>query len=215
MPIDSSEMDVGTQADIVDLVPVELAVGRVAAEVLQEEPEVPRHQEAVELHAGAQREVEVSSPDAAPPRAGRAAAPTARTRTAMPIFPNVMSGFLSAWLLHPVQERLEQLAELVGALDDGAVGGVGQDGQLGIADALVEDAGHRRGRAGIALADDDERGARDGADPLAEIRPGDGPDGRGVAPGAGVQEHLAHAVDDRLLGLPDRRGGPDLHRAPD
>src|SRR2546425_5307564 len=105
MPIDSSEMDVGAQADIVDLVPVELAVGRVAAEVLQEEPEVPRHQEAVELHAGAQREVEVSSPGAAPPRAGRAAAPTARTRTAMPIFPNVMSGFLSAWLLHPVQER--------------------------------------------------------------------------------------------------------------
>src|SRR5438132_6162610 len=53
-----SEMEVRAEPDVLDLLPVELAVGRAAVEVLDQELHVPRGQHAVELHAGARREID-------------------------------------------------------------------------------------------------------------------------------------------------------------
>src|SRR5205807_2704611 len=55
-----SEMEVRAEPDVLDLLPVELAVGRAAVEVLDQELHVPRGQHAVELHAGARREIRVA-----------------------------------------------------------------------------------------------------------------------------------------------------------
>src|SRR6266404_1644319 len=53
-----SEMEVRAEPDVLDLLPVELAVGRAALEVLDQELHVPRGQHAVELHAGPRREID-------------------------------------------------------------------------------------------------------------------------------------------------------------
>ena len=49
----SSEMEVRAQPDVIDLLLVELAVRRVAAEVLEQQLEIARHQHAIELDAPA------------------------------------------------------------------------------------------------------------------------------------------------------------------
>src|SRR2546422_10116778 len=51
-------MEVRAEPEVLDLLPVELAVGRAAPEVLDQELHVPRGQHAVELHAGARREID-------------------------------------------------------------------------------------------------------------------------------------------------------------
>src|SRR5260370_20288379 len=57
-PVLPSEMEVRAEPDVLDLLPVELAVGRAALEVLDQELHVPRGQHAVELHAGPRREID-------------------------------------------------------------------------------------------------------------------------------------------------------------
>src|SRR2546430_3347739 len=52
-----SEVEVGAEADVFDLALEELAVGRVAKEVLEEDLHLARGQHAVELHAGPHGEV--------------------------------------------------------------------------------------------------------------------------------------------------------------
>src|ERR1044072_8361318 len=55
--MESSEVEVGAEADGFDLVLVELAVGRAAQEVLEQELHLAGGQHAVDLHAGPEREI--------------------------------------------------------------------------------------------------------------------------------------------------------------
>jgi hypothetical protein len=59
--------------------------------------------------------------------------------------------------------------ESLGVFDDGAVHRVGDVEQLRARDALVDDAGHGGRRAGILLADHDERRTADAADALRQV----------------------------------------------
>ena len=96
-------MEVEAEADVLDLLGEELAVGGVPAVVLQEQLEVAAGQDAVELHAGTHREVDVpvgllalldvDAQDRPPPRgtrrpSRRRSAEARRWRRAAPRAPN-------------------------------------------------------------------------------------------------------------------------------
>src|SRR6266481_6396070 len=79
------------------------------------------------------------------------------------------------------EEPKKSRQEAVGILDDGTVHGARDDEHLRARDALVDEARHLGRRAGVLLADDDQRRTADSADALRQVHEADGSDDGSIA----------------------------------
>src|SRR5439155_800657 len=80
--------------------------------------------------------------------------------------------------------------------------------QLRSFDPLVEHPRRSDWRSRILLADDDEGGELDRADPVGQVEPGDRPAAADVTGRLRPPDHRPHPLDDLGLSLPERRGEP-------
>src|SRR4029450_4942486 len=123
-PCGPSEVEVGAQPEVLDLVLVELAVGRVAPEVFEQDLEVSRGEHAVDLDAGPQREVgrpavllavlNVGGEDRTPPPVARR--PRADELQAVLDRPGIQAGGVAMEQVATASVDAERVAELVGDL---------------------------------------------------------------------------------------------------
>src|SRR5713101_4895547 len=116
------------------------------------------------------------------------------------------------------EEPKKSRQEAVGSLDDGTVHGARDDEHLRARDALMDQARHRGRRAGVLLADDDQRRTADSADALRQVHEADGSDGGSIAARVGFAQHGGDALHHlgmfraKRLREPDRHGAVDQRR---